>query len=177
MARAAAGIALLAAAGCLPVQPHAVPSTPPPASPALACLDATEREMVRLINARRRAAGVPPLEVDPRLSAAARAHALDMGRHDTFSHTGSDGSDVGARARRVGYEWRSIGENIAAGWTLADVTVDGWYHSPGHRRNLLDPKARELGVAYVQVPGSEYTHYWVSVYAAPLRAGSVVEGC
>ena len=51
------------------------------------------------------------------LDRTALIHAQDMAKKNFFEHQGSDGSTVAARATKVGYDWRSIGENIAAGPT------------------------------------------------------------
>ena len=50
------------------------------------------------------------------------------------------------RARDAGYDWRAIGENIAEGQTSVEEVMDTWMHSPGHRRNILDPDFKELGI-------------------------------
>ena len=60
-------------------------------------------------------AGRGPLVYDDRLEAAARAHGADMARIGFFSHTGSDGSDIGTRLHRAGYGWCFAAENIAMG--------------------------------------------------------------
>ena len=62
-----------------------------------------------------RFAAVPALTLSAPLTGAALSHARDMASRNFFEHQGSDGSTVAVRAARAGYEWRSIGENIAAG--------------------------------------------------------------
>ncbi|WP_139983472.1 CAP domain-containing protein [Nocardioides litoris] len=111
-----------------------------------------------------RHAPVGPLRAEPRLSAAARAHALDMGTHDYFSHTSLDSRDPGDRITAADYRWRSYGENIAAGYTGAVAVVDGWLASPGHCRNLMGA-FDEIGLGHAYVTGSTYGHYWVQVLA------------
>ena len=59
-------------------------------------------------------APAPPLIWDSRLEAAAERHSRDMAEHGHFDHRGSDGLGTGERVRRAGYDWRVIGENIAA---------------------------------------------------------------
>ena len=64
--------------------------------------------------------GRAALVYDMRLEAAARAHGQDMAARGFFSHTGSDGSDIGDRLRRAGYAFCFGAENIAAGnrWVM-----------------------------------------------------------
>jgi len=49
------------------------------------------------------------------LARAAQKHSTDMSINNFFSHSGSDGLQVWDRANAEGYEYRYIGENIAAG--------------------------------------------------------------
>jgi uncharacterized protein YkwD len=107
-----------------------------------------------------------PLAMQAQLRQAARCHSMDMGENDFFSHTGSDGSDPGARIRRAGYAPRTWGENIAAGYsTVADV-VQGWMDSPGHCRNIMNGSFNETGVGYGNFPGTTYRHYWTQTFGA-----------
>ncbi|HBZ05376.1 MAG TPA: CAP domain-containing protein, partial [Massilia sp.] len=99
---------------------------------------------------------------------AAREHSSDMAAHRRFSHRGSDDSEVAQRATRVGYRWRHIGENIAAGQTSAQEAVAGWLESPGHCANLMNPDFSEMGAGYAisraRMPGFAY---WTQVFAMP----------
>ncbi|MEO0765513.1 MAG: CAP domain-containing protein [Pseudomonadota bacterium] len=120
-----------------------------------------DRATLSAINTARAAEGRSALVYDPRLEAAARAHGEDMAAQKFFSHTGSDGSDIGARLRRQGYAFCFGAENIAAGQrSLVDVMA-AWMQSRGHRRNILHRKAKAVGVARVE--GDR----WVMVLAAP----------
>ena len=58
-------------------------------------------------------------------SARRRAiHARDMAKHHKLDHTGSDGSTVGDRVKRVGYVYVRVGENIAKGQKTVDQVMD-----------------------------------------------------
>lgn len=89
----------------------------------------------------------PPLVWNGRLEAAAAQHTGDMSSHDFFDHQGSDGSRPGDRATRAGYAWRAVGENIARYQTTVPEVVADWVASPGHCRNLMDPRFAEMGAA------------------------------
>jgi uncharacterized protein YkwD len=117
----------------------------------------SERALVRstlcVVNAERGRRGLRPLGLDPRLSSAARRHAMDMARKNFFAHDSLDGSTFLDRIRRSGYlrgarGW-AVGENIAWGSGVqASPRAIGraWMASPGHRANILSPSFRELGV-------------------------------
>ena len=108
-----------------------------------------------------------PLQLQARLHRVAQDHANDMATHHYFSHTGRDGSQVGERARRAGYEWRTVGENLAAGQPTAEGAVQGWLDSPGHCANLMRASFTEMGLAFAVNLGSPSGIYWVQVLAAP----------
>ncbi|WP_299730147.1 CAP domain-containing protein [uncultured Tateyamaria sp.] len=113
------------------------------------------------VNAERASQGRAALVYDTRLEAAARAHGQDMAARGFFSHTGSDGSDIGDRLRRAGYAFCFGAENIAAGQRNLSDVMASWMGSRGHRKNILHRKARAVGVA--RAKGNR----WVMVLAAP----------
>ena len=115
----------------------------------------------------RRLAPAPPLAWNDTLAAAALAHSEDMARRDELSHAGSDRSNSGERATRVGYKWRVIGENIASGQGSARLVVESWLTSPDHCATLMDPRFTEMGAAYVMRPNSQGTIYWAQEFGAP----------
>ncbi len=126
-----------------------------------------EQELLRLTNAERARAGLPPLRLAAKLSQAAQRHAEDMVRNRFFSHTGSDGSTLVDRARAVGYNYSMVGENIAAGGATPAATMRQWMNSPGHRQNILNRRFTEIGFGYVSAPSDRYRHYWVQVFGTP----------
>ena len=114
-----------------------------------------------VVNAFRSAEGRAPLSRSSALQTVAERHAADMARNGFFSHTGSDGSSVGDRARAAGYGFCFIAENIAKGQGDLAAVMQSWTGSSGHRRNLLASKAREMGLA--RASGT----VWVMVLGAP----------
>jgi len=103
------------------------------------------------------------------LEDVAAAHSRDMGDHNFFSHTGSDGLTVGDRVTNAGYAWSGVGENIAAGQQDIDAVMGAWLDSPGHCANLMQPAFTEIGMSVYSVTGSDYPIYWTQVFAAPRR--------
>jgi uncharacterized protein YkwD len=113
-------------------------------------LAAAERATLCLLDHEREAHGLPAFTRDERLDRASRRHSRAMARTHFFAHRGADGTDPIARMRAAGWPRdRGGAENIAwgarGGSTPAEI-VDGWMHSPGHRRNILDPRLRLIGV-------------------------------
>lgn len=114
-----------------------------------------------VVNTLRADVGQGALTYSTHLEALAQTHANDMSSKGFFSHTGSDGSQLGDRARRAGYGFCFVAENIAKGQRSASEAMDGWIESRGHLRNMLDHRATEMGLA--QAPGA----IWVMVLGRP----------
>jgi uncharacterized protein YkwD len=109
-------------------------------------------------------AKVPAVTRNTVLATAAKEHSADMAAH-TFSHDSSDGTTFDARITRAGYTWRSVGENIAAGYPTAATVVAGWLKSPGHCVNVMSASFTELGVG--MVTGGSYGTYWTQDFGRP----------
>lgn len=147
-------------------------------APAIRDAEAIARRALELVNEARaqpRRCGrtafpaTTPLQASALLTRAALIHAQDMASRNFFEHEGSDGSQVSSRVTRVGYAWRSVGENIAAGPATAESVVDGWLKSPGHCANIMSDKFTEMGIAFATDPKSDAGIYWAQVFARPQK--------
>jgi uncharacterized protein YkwD len=109
-------------------------------------LHAKEKRLLSLHNSARRDRGLRTLCVSPALQKAARAHSKDMIQRDYFSHY-TKGKNEGActRIANFGYNWSSCAENIGYNSTPGGM-FRAWMNSAGHRRNILDPQFRDIGV-------------------------------
>lgn len=110
-----------------------------------------------LLNRRRASRGVRKLRHNRRLASAARAHAADMVSRDYFAHTTPNGVSFLDRILKTNYATASsgyaVGENLAWGsYQLGTprLIVRAWMRSPGHRRNILDGRFREIGIGVVR---------------------------
>lgn len=93
----------------------------------------------------RKAHGCAPVRHDARLAKAATGHSAWMATYRRFSHTGSGGSTFVVRVKRAGYS-APLSENIAWGYRSGQALVTAWMRSPGHRVNLLNCRAKAVGV-------------------------------
>lgn len=130
-------------------------------------MSATEAEVMRLTNAERRKAGCGSLTASSQLTQAARGHSRDMVDNGYFSHSGRDGSSAGDRIERVGYRWRTYGENIAQGQTSAQSVMSGWMNSSGHRANILNCSFTQIGVGLSRGSSGGGPMTWTQVFGAP----------
>ena len=118
--------------------------------------------------------GLETLEADSKLAATARDFADFMARTDKFGHA-ADGHEPSERARRHGYDYCLVAENIgyqfrSTGFrTVAELAggfVEGWKRSPGHRKNMMDRDATEIGVAVAR-SAKTGRYYGVQVFGRP----------
>jgi serralysin len=118
-----------------------------------------EQYLLELINAERAKVGAQPLAFDGDLNEATEGHSQWMIGTDTFSHTGSGGSNAGQRMTAAGYAFTGSwawGENIAWATTRSPVGLQdevlllhtNLMNSSGHRANILNDNYREVGLGF-----------------------------
>jgi uncharacterized protein YkwD len=154
--RLALGFAAIAA---LTAAPSASAATSCPNAGTLAGLTsfaAYNDAVLCLLNGQRANAGLPPLTVDPSLTASALEHSQSMKDNGYFQHDSPDGTTFAERIAQTGFllgaaRW-VIGENIAWGSLVLgtpQALTTAWMNSPEHRDNILEPDYREIGVGTV----------------------------
>ena len=145
------GIAATAAVACA----FAAPATA--AERTVRADDSLERGVLAEINALRAQRKLAPLRLNVRLGAAADTHSRAMAGRGFFAHESADGSSFWKRVQRFysdrGFARWSVGENLL--WSSPSIDAAGalqmWLDSPPHRKNLLSPGWREIGLSAVHV--------------------------
>lgn len=149
---------------------------------------ALEAHVFAALNEYRIQRGLDPLAADHRLGLAARRHARSMRDHDFFDHVDpTDARDrtYGVRAARAGYDWRSVGENLALfrmqevedveADAVADRAIRVLHDSRLHRRLMQDREMVDagIGVAVASDPaGSAGTVFVVQLFGRPSVNGA-----
>ena len=145
------------------------------------CIDAQQLQLaVEQLNALRLDSSAPcaapgasamqRLHWEARLALSAHEQAVDLAARDQLSHVDSRNRGLGTRLRSVGYAAAGAGENLAAGQTAIEDTLQAWLASPSHCANLMQPEYRDIGLACVQRRGSRYERFWVAHFGAPVAA-------
>lgn len=143
----AAGASSVQAASAAPAQPVS----------KIQAADRLEPLVLAELNRVRVAHSLRPLRLSTKLSAAADLHSRSMGRLGFFAHESNDGSPFWKRLQRFypqgSFRSWSVGENLLwASPTLdAKRALELWMDSPKHRKNVLSPGWREIGIAAVSV--------------------------
>jgi uncharacterized protein YkwD len=99
-----------------------------------------------IVNYERSRVGAGPLAIDPLIASAASGHSSEMAAYNRPDHRGADGSSPADRMRRHNVIFGAAGEVIAAGYQGYLTVVAGWMNSPPHRKIILDPAYRRIGV-------------------------------
>jgi hypothetical protein len=128
-------------------------------------------EVVKLLNQARLANGMGALNESSILDQAALGKADDMVKNDYFAHTSPTGVDPWFWFKKAGYDYKFAGENLAVNYTSAEDQHKAWMNSPTHRKNMLNPDYREVGVAVVKenIDG-ENSLLTVEMFGAPMYA-------
>ena len=130
-------------------------------------------EIVLITNEKRVAQGLAPLELNPTLSQAAQAKAVDMLNQNYWAHVAPDGTQPWQFFIDFGYRYRYAGENLARDFSNANSAVEAWMASPSHRDNILSASYREIGIGIVEgdLGGVETTlivQFFGTKYADPI---------
>jgi uncharacterized protein YkwD len=118
-----------------------------PVSQAAAKQTRVERSLLEAVNDVRAEYNLRPLQVDPALALAARAHTTSLLRTQVFEH-----GSFAERIARYGGRGPAFGENLAWGTgsrASARSIVTAWMTSPGHRANLLRPGWNRIGIGAI----------------------------
>lgn len=110
-----------------------------------------EAQTVYLTNLQRRNHDLPPLRWNRQLTEASRWFAWDSTENRAVGFCGHQDSQEhwpDWRAAAFGYKGQAGSENAYCGYLSPQQAVDGWMNSPGHRANILQPDAREIGLGY-----------------------------
>ena len=125
------------------------------------------------------------MQLDPILTAVARARAEDLATRRYFSHVNPDGHGPNYLMRAAGYGLPAFWgtnptdntvESIGAGYGSAEEAWAGWMKSSTHRSHLLASQSfyrnqTSYGVGFYFDPSSPYRRYWVIVTAPPSTRG------
>ncbi len=130
-------------------------------------------EVLRIVNAEREKAGLQPVSMNETLLDAAMQRAAEITLYYDSTHARPDGSacttvidDFPAYAK---------GENIAAGQENAEIVMNAWMNSDGHRSNILEKSFNTIGVGcFYQKEVGVYS--WVQIFTSSTEGGFVTSG-
>ena len=107
------------------------PSVPP------VVIGRSELSILNRVNQYRQSKNLPPLTIDPIISAQAKAHSEKMARVGKIGHEGFN-DRVQSVSKEIVY--RSAAENVgySVGYAQPEaIAVEDWIGSPGHQKNMV----------------------------------------
>lgn len=139
------------------------------------------RSILAEVNQARRARGIHALRASAPLATAALRHSRAMALQGFFRHSSADGGPFWRRLKYFypanGYRSWHVGENLL--WMSPDIdakrAVSMWLESPDHRKILLDPDFRELGLSAVHALAAQGDFHGLDVTIVTADFGSRVK--
>lgn len=128
-----------------------------------------EKLLLDAANRERAAAGLQGLKWDTALAEAAREHAQVMMSQNLLLHQCLDEPPLDQRAAKAGAKFSLIAENIAVGPDVETIH-NGWMHSTGHRKNILNGDVTAVGIATLRGSGGLFA---VQDFSRPVESLSL----
>lgn len=125
--------------------------------------EAYQNEFVNLINAKRAANGLAPVELqDSALSDAANTRASEL--TEKFSYERSDGRREFTVLGEMNINEEFIGEGYSAGQETAKEALSNMMQYDFFKKEILSADAKYVGVGHCN--GGEYENYWDVLFTA-----------
>lgn len=100
------------------------------------------QHLASLVNQYRARRDLPPLTMDATIAGLARTHSAAMAKAGQLNH-----DDFPSRVQRSGFAM--CVENVGWNYPSPEGQFEGWRVSPGHDRNMLDPRVVHVGIGAV----------------------------
>lgn len=105
-----------------------------------------EAQAIDECNKRRLILGLNPLAIDEKLVDCSRDHSNDMVTKGFFAHNSPVPGKTTPWDRAKNFGTSASGENIAAGYKNGFAVIKGWWHSPGHLKNMMGRGHKRIAV-------------------------------
>lgn len=118
-----------------------------------------ESEIISLVNAHRTSMGLSALSTLNLVSGVADGHTTYMIEAGAISH-----DNFAERAQILMEEAgaKSVGENVAYGFSTAEGVVNGWLNSDGHRKVIENPDYTHFGISTDS--NTENRNYFTNIF-------------
>ncbi len=103
-----------------------------------------ENETINIVNTYRASIGLNSLTKISSISEQAATHTNYIIKKGKISH---DNFNQRSNFLKNNIRAKSVGENVASGFSTAKSVLNGWLNSPTHRAIIEDPKYTHTGIA------------------------------
>ena len=121
--------------------------------------DAIQSQLLAEHNQYRAAVGKPPLVMDAQLTLAAQEKSALIAKLQVMDHYANGGYTLAAK--RHGYQWSAISENLGKGYVDARAACLGWRNSPGHYVSMIG-NYRDVGFGYTRDVKGQI--WWATIF-------------
>jgi hypothetical protein len=129
----------------------------------------TAEKLIELTNKEREKAGINILTTNQLLTQAAYQKAQDIVKTQKFQHN-IDGRKFSSWIKEAGYNYSYAGENLAIDFSTSEGIIKAWANSDLHRKNLLNPRFKEIGIATIEGEfEGEDTTIVVQIFGEPIK--------
>ena len=133
--------------------------------------DKIRQRMLEAVNLLRERQGLPPLEIDAALNAAASRHARDISVQGRPWNFGADGTSPIDRVRQTGYGGFLVGELVSETYEDEIETLAAWQDDSRTNKILLHPEAIRFGLGWFQETSGKF--WWTMVLGGPHKPARV----
>ena len=143
-------------------KPNDVPQVEAPTESTGDYLARVEDEIFNTTNAERQKNGLAPLKRNSTANKYARSKSLEMLDLNYFDHNSPKNGYIQDIAKRDGWKYSRIGENIytmssgRASSINGSAITNSWMNSEGHRRNILNKEYTDIGIGVTYRNGKLY---------------------
>lgn len=107
----------------------------------------SKESIIDLVNKSRVENNISTLAENEKLNNAAKDKMDDMFKNNYFAHNSPAGVTPWFWIEKSGYDYKYAGENLALGFYSVEKEHQAWMDSPTHRKNILNPNYKEIGIA------------------------------
>jgi len=109
--------------------------------------EVSPEKIIELVNNERANYQLQPLTANSKLISAANEKLDDMMDKNYFDHRSPDGKLPWDFITNSSYDYKFAGENLAIDYNSAEKVVSAWLDSLAHRKNILDTRFKDIGIA------------------------------
>lgn len=126
-----------------------------------------EKQILDAVNEQRREAGKEELQMDMRLTEAARQRAIEIGTYYDSRHLRTNLGAASTIMDDFGIFYYSFGENIAAGYSNVSTVMNAWITSTPHYNNIVNSRYSAIGIGVYQSVDGKW--FWVQNFSDSLN--------
>ncbi len=135
----------------------------------------TEEKIIELTNQERVSKKLNTITANQLLAKAAYEKGQAILEAQNFQHN-INGKKFSVWVKDAGYQYSYVGENLAIDFITSEGVIKAWLDSPTHKKNILNEKFSEIGVAIIEgeFQGNNTTLV-VQIFGSPLNINSIAK--